>query len=1853
MMAVIETLLPGIQSFLSVDLSTIQLPPHVEQKRQRFLELIEVLSLGPIPPLPKNSHITTNPVAINTVIAGCHGGGDINTTNTVTTTTNICNVSVLQRRPLSSSIARFFSNKRHSLPPTISCPSPPSVPIDSFKIPVTTTSGTSVDKRNSQVSDVFQSSLSSSGHSIHGISYESPSDNKSVYSFDRTRNSLISSSVSSTLPPPLPPKKSQLHKLFCKLDDPYEVPKHATTVLVTNTNTTTAAESVTCLTSSLSASSTITPIRSKSSITSTNEMLYRKKQFNRLSLSPQLEIIQDKKSDSTVPHDWLDNNTAVSKATTTLVDSMGLSDTIDAIKQDRTLILPKKNVNGCQTRRPSSSLTDPIWTLAGILSHRYKSNKWIQLNLCLLTNDSRLVAYKTGHSMTPSLALFLYGSTGIYSGRDSGMEHVIKIVHSSREIIVLAAPTEEQALIWVQQINQYSQGSIPMEVCSFLPHLNVPNSANTQTSTTFTINANKNISYTTDRNFTSPQLTSCNNRSSSTDVTDLQVDSEFLTLNKTTCTESVRSVNPTKSLSFDNRNAGVLLSSCETNSQLNRKGEKSVTSHRMTTSPIDDVINTNDSSLNGSIMTDSIHRCLSSSVVIPSRPLSSMTLSSVFDTSTINLKQNSRRSSLISSMRRKVESFSSKRRIRKSLPQSLEPLTNSYSNVSEDETALKGHRRMLSDGQWKNNLSSSKFSSVQCLQQQSQHMISSLSLPPPPAACVWNSFGNSGKGFGWSHLVSAGVRFLNQNTTPTVIPSSSTNNNRPLSVRYDSSAATSDPFSSQIYLTSNYGPLLDLSAIRSHSTASYTNDASNDNHIVIAGDAFISIPDQVPWTIKWCCLRLNCLEIYQNSRKDYSKVSQNSNQYIDENYNWPIFSLPLNSDKVELGLAGSSDKRHSSAIRLSVPTECTTPLLFDAIDKTQMGSWIRGFIQALGLVGPTDVAHQKNYSLHSTSSIEPKNTVLLRPSYVSVQENHIHSVPLIKNHTVLPSTTTMNPLTSTSLIHRIPNSIMETSQTSMYYSDIHDNDVDDDVDNSNNNNSFFVNVKKQETSLSSSNIVIYDEVCPPQPSFTTVTNNITITTTTTTTANTPATSLISSTETTRNPPSLSFSKRRWSSPLLIVDSCTKFPGSVYLSNIESNSALLTNNNSNNNNKSSHWHIPPPSRRLLAQPLPPLPSVGPSTCESMAGTITSDGSCTSSNVTPDDFVGCVDDVNDDNNGYQNEDEHVKLIRSTNINLETDNYSLYWSRKDKMLDGCNLPSSLLNRRYASMSSLEYSLPFNKSSTSIYDNNSNDNGSTNEQKKPKRKNRNTNILKQFYLHKQCHSWIHNNDNKAENNTNCTLDIMNNSGSNSVCTTFMTDGIYSSPSCTAFTFISESDNTTLHKTDPDLVTKDTTNSTCTTTTTSTCTNVISNDGDNDNNSRRNSGDEVSLWNVKAENFLCSRDPALVEYMKSSKLISARRCVSCLTGNKPTILQKNSNLDGIPISSSTLPVRCGSDDTATTIMNTEAITSDPILCQKFNIHYWNRNSYSSNSSRTATSSGVALTAEFSSPGSGGTTRPSSVAMPNNHPSVTLVEEEQTNVENSAIHIHSDWYDLPLNLGQSKDTRKYQSSSEYGCQVEIPTSNLSMPNCHQYPHNIVNSMNENNISDSITVKDSIQRPTSLVLITSQLEEIKQETNSLRSRIRNLSFQLSNLHGRDDCNQYVRNVESLPKSDIVSISTPNNEIHLDKVNTSIDKNLCNNNGNNNNMLNDCNRKVIRLEDEETTANLYARLTTIEILLRNAESTEARLEKEFSHLIINNEKPSLPPPPSSSLSTVNVIKDLKQKQIFDEKSLINVSYSSFDY
>ncbi|TNN08397.1 Pleckstrin y protein [Schistosoma japonicum] len=1450
--------------------------------------------------------------------------------------------------------------------------------------------------------------------------------------------------------------------------------------------------------------------------------------------------------------------------------------------------LPKKTVTGCQTRRPNNSLSDPVWTLAGVLSHRYKANKWIQLNLCLLTNSSKLIAYKTGHSTTPSLALFLYGSTGIYSGRDSGMEHVIKIVHLSREIIVLAAPTEEQAWIWVKQINQYSQGSIPIEVCSFLPHFNVPSFTNGSKSTavtTTTAITNKNSnSVNSHSSFTSPQSRGCN-LSSSTDVTNMQVGGAFSPLTSTLSNEinvksdqliTSPSTNHQENLSSEDH--CVLLTSCEANSSRLSSVAKSELD-KITVNNNPTVVNT-DSFFSG--MTDSIHTVLS-------RPLS-MTASSIFDTNSINLKQNSRRSSLISSMRRKVESFSSKhRRTRKSLPQSLQPpnssSVDSYSSYISQNEMFKGHRRMLSDGQWVNNISSSNFPSVQCLHQQQ------LLQPPPPAACVWDSCKNSGKGFGWSQLESAGTKFLNQHTATTLTAISTSN--RPRSACYDSLRLLNGlPSQTNLCLTPKHGPLLDLNALRSQSTTSYAT--SNANQTVISGDAFISIPGRVSWTIKWCCLKLNCLEIYQ-SRKDHDDKMMNSHfnsEDTDENcYNWPLFSLPLEPGKVELGLAG--DKRHSSAIRLAVPTECSTPLLFDAVDKLQMGSWIRGFIQALGLIsGPIDAVQQKSCSLHRISSAGSRNTVL-HPSVVITQEDNRQFAPLIENHTVPAINSSSSPWTNC-----IPDSIMETSHTSMHYSDIHDDDYED------NHDPFLVNINPESPVLSnvnSSNMVIYDEVCPPQPTFSTVT------TSPTTTISPTITSSIDFTKVSGKP-CIGLSRHRWSSPLLIVDSCTKLPGSVYYSSDESNEAgLLTNTSS----VSLHWHrhIPPPSRRLLAQPLPPLPSVGPSTCESTAGTIAS--SCTSSNLTPDDLLsGC---------------QEYLVGGSTAIHLETDNYPLYWSKKDRRIS--NRHSSLMNhRRYASMSSLEYSIPYNES-TSTYGHNNNEKMNLKEEKKMK----NMGILKQFLSHKQSDvAW--NINSESDNFLYCYNNdiIVTTPGvlSSSICDhpvwsiTSTTAGIgvdsvveqmHSSSVCSTFTsLILESDNTTLHKTDSDSNTcLVTTASTCTTTT-STHTNFIG-DEDNDVN-LRNSGDEVSLWKLKTENFLCSRDPALVECMKSSKLISARRCVSCLSGNKPTILRTNFNPDGIPISSSTLPIRCGFEDTS--MMYTEAITSDPALCRKSN-KYWNRGSYSSNSSRTATSSGVALTAEFSSPGSGGTTRPPSLTMSNYLP-VTPVEEEQTNIEvNGAVHKHNDQYNYSFKVDPSKNTRKSQSF-DYGCQVEIPTS-MPIPCYHQYTHNVNNIISNNNNEGDIT-KDSLPHSTSLILIASQLKEIKQETNSLRSRKRDLSFRLSNHLSRGYDDKYVRKLQNLQKlnDDIVISAVPNNEIHFDKENSLIDKNFCDANdndfanqpgvvNNDDKHVSECNGKIDEIN--ETTASLYARLTAIEMLLRNAESTEARLEKEFGHLLIN--------------------------------------------
>ncbi|CAH8573481.1 unnamed protein product [Heterobilharzia americana] len=1760
-MVLIESLLPELHSFLAVDLNNVQLPPSIEQKRRRLLERIDVLSLGPIPPLPRNTITTTSvcPVGGYDSISNSNSGSNNNNNNGLT---------ISQRRPLSS-IARFFSNKRYSLPPTITCPSPP-VFIDVAKTAIDTP-GTSSENRNSQVSDILQLS----GQSINGIASDSPDG---LFSFDRSSSLLLSSD--SPPPPPLPPKKSHLQKLFSKLEDPYEVPKQV--VLPSSLVTPTDAPGI----GTIAASSTTTPIRSKSSVTSTNEPLFRRKEFSRLSLSPQLEVIQTNRNSNileTNPNYAYDIS-AIPQTVTTTADPMTMSDTSYAMKHDGTTILPKKNLLGCQTRRPSS-LMDPVWTLAGVLSHRYKPSKWMQLNFCLLTNSSRLIAYKTGHSVTPSLALFLCGSTGIYSGRDSGMEHVIKITYSSREIIVLAAPTEEQALIWVRQINQYSEDYQSLNI-----HPN-------------------------DRNLLSSKSPGSNNRPVSIEVTCTQVDSGLSVAAISSFTEHNRtdrfleSVNHPKSSSFDDSNVGYR--SRETDSKCNRTSTEKTMVNVMT-SPVDLVTASDyfDTDMNES------NHCLSSNP-IPTKFLLQMTSSSsssTFDTNSINPKQNLRRNSLISSMRRKVESFSSKRRARKSLPQSLQPNSLSVENHSDllHSEILMGHRRMLSDGQWKNSLSCSKFSSVQCLQQQQQQqkMFSPPPPPPPAAACIWDSSGSSGKGFGWSQLESAGARFLNQHTSSVISNSTS---GRPRSMCYDSLALFDMFASSQgnLNVTPKHGPLLDLNSIRSHSITSQT---PNDNQIVMSGHAFISIPGRVPWTTKWCCLKSKCLEIYLNKRDPDNCVRNTVTDYMGD-YSWPLFSLPLEAGKVELGLAGG-DKRHSSAIRLAVPTQCSTPLLFDAMDKLQMGAWIRGFIQALGLISSSDNSVDADIQKKRDSLDRISSTDLSKNVHPSVVQDGSFQHTAVMRHQAFPTV-------SSSWIGRIPNSIMETSQTSMYYSEIHDDDGDD---NDANDGAFIVNQRHESCAAASntnhSGMVIYDEVCPPQPTASSITS--------TTDINVTITPPTDSTEIPKSP-AIGLSKRRWSSPLLIVGSSTKVPVPVYSDELNTPSAYNT----------SHWHIPPPSRRLLSQPLPPLPSVGPSTCESMAGTITS--SYTSSNITPDDL-----------GGYQEE-----LPTSTTVNLESDGCSEFRSKKERNMP--NYKSSYnstasTHRRYASMSSLEYSVPADKQRTKTYHEDCDASRQNNH-----KNHAHTKMIKQFQSHTQSNSscqFSSNDDDvysEPEITSGCISMPTETIGITSLaCTTAWitvstsnavaidSEIVNSSSLCSAFTLIPPSDVTTLHKTDSNTGT--------------TGTDVIHGDDIDDDDSQRNSAHEVSLWKLKAENTLSSRDPALVEYMKVSKLIGARRCVSCLSGNKPKVLQTNLNIDGIPVSSSTLPVRCGSDDPVkhvTVMMNMEGTTNstttnDPFFVRKTNTH-WNRGSYSSNSSRTATSSGVALTAESSSPGSGGTTRPPSLAITSYLP-VTPVEEEKTNIEDFSIHDQNSYResdDIPLNIKQQHSVNQH-AYSDYGCQVEIP-SHISVLSCHQHHHHYHHrhySHDHKKSVDRKLMKNSTSPCTSLILVASQLEEVKQETNSLRSRKRDLSFRLSNLLADEHHEKYGENKTDGQWKLDVDFSSPNDKIYSDQEDKwngiLVDQNTCDGDHvvrrANNIIIGD---KVGKEEQtnivEEATASLYARLTVVEMLLKNAESTEARLEKEFGHLMIND---SGTKPLSSSSSKINT-----RTAIFNEEDFVN--------
>ncbi|VDN14196.1 unnamed protein product [Dibothriocephalus latus] len=133
--------------------------------------------------------------------------------------------------------------------------------------------------------------------------------------------------------------------------------------------------------------------------------------------------------------------------------------------QDYVTLLPKKSTTSCSSSRNYFPPTDTV-TLSGSLYHRYKPNKWTRLGLCMLTTSARFLGFKksplggsgangTQSSVPPSVAVFLCSaSSAVYAGRDSGMDHVIKITHPAPQLAtVLAADSEEEAMIWIQ-VNQ-------------------------------------------------------------------------------------------------------------------------------------------------------------------------------------------------------------------------------------------------------------------------------------------------------------------------------------------------------------------------------------------------------------------------------------------------------------------------------------------------------------------------------------------------------------------------------------------------------------------------------------------------------------------------------------------------------------------------------------------------------------------------------------------------------------------------------------------------------------------------------------------------------------------------------------------------------------------------------------------------------------------------------------------------------------------------------------------------------------------------------------------------------------------------------------------------------------------------------------------------------------------------------------------------------------------------------------------------------------------------------------------------------------------------------------------------------
>ncbi|KAG5455283.1 hypothetical protein CSKR_113442 [Clonorchis sinensis] len=328
----------------------------------------------------------------------------------------------------------------------------------------------------------------------------------------------------------------------------------------------------------------------------------------------------------------------------------------------------------------------------------------------------------------------------------------------------------------------------------------------------------------------------------------------------------------------------------------------------------------------------------------------------------------------------------------------------------------------------------------------------------------------------------------------------------------------------------------------------------------------------------------------------------------------------------------------------------------------------------------------------------------------------------------------------------------------------------------------------------------------------------------------------------------------------------------------------------------------------------------------------------------------------------------------------------------------------------------------------------------------------------------------------------------------------------------------------------------------------------------------------------------------KSMCAAAARRSVSCVTGTKPTIND--------PRTVATLPPR----SELPSFVYPDSSRPNPLDDARPNllVSLTNDHSLSSTSSQTATSSGVALTAGSFSSGSGGTTRPSSMAISWPPPPTLTEEPDFPGSDSDGHHNHEKPQSRTTATsprdsdGQDTHTKVVGTIAKTEDGTDASRRNLFSSSSTKPTVKRMHTFNGVDRSTQCPLSSSglHYSPTnaSLLLVTTQLEEVQQGAKKLRSRHAALSFRLANRLVRDQ----VHTVEELNKngtgSEDRSHSTtpPSEDSTEDRPRISAASSYDHSAD----------------EGDEATSSLCARLAAIEMLIQQAESIETRLRDEVN-------------------------------------------------